>query len=85
MEEDKILLQVISSDNGTAVKCQTSNLEEAFQVALAIHTLVVSNPQIAFALISIANMQHADPDFAEILKNSTVDIPDFDSLLKNIK
>ena len=85
MEEGKILFQVISQDEGTAVQCHTDSPEEIFQVALAFHSILISKPKYAAALAFIASMYREDPNFGKVLDEATVDMPDFDSLLKNIK
>lgn len=85
MEEGKILFQVISHGDGTAVQCHTDNAEEIFQVALAFHSILINKPKYAAALAFIASMYNEDPNFEKALDDATVDMPDFDSLLKNIK
>lgn len=85
MEENKILFQVVSQGDGTAVQCHTESAEEIFQVALAFHTILISKPKFAAALAFIASMYREDPNFEKALNDATVDIPDFNSILKNIK
>ena len=85
MEERKILFQVISQGEGTAVQCHTESADEIFQVALAFHSILINKPKFAAALAFIASMYNEDPNFVKALDDATVDMPDFDSLLKNIK
>lgn len=85
MEEDKILFQVISRGDGTAVQCHTESDNEIFQVALAFHSILINKAKFAAALVFIAHMYSENPDFEKALNDATVDIPDFDSILKNIK
>lgn len=85
MEENKILFQVISQGEGTAVQCHTESTNEIFQVALAFHSILINKPKFAAALAFIASMYNEDPNFGKALDEATVDMPDFDSLLKNIK
>ena len=85
MEEGKILFQVISQGDGTAVQCHTESVEEIFQVALAFHSILINKPKFAAALAFIASMYNEDPNFEKALDEATVHMPDFDSLLKNIK
>ncbi len=85
MEEGKILFQVISQGDGTAVQCHTESAEEIFQVALAFHSILISKPKFAAALAFIASMYNEDPNFEKALDEATIDMPDFDSILKNIK
>ena len=85
MEEGKILFQVISQGDGTAVQCHTENNNEIFQVALAFHSILINKPKFAAALAFIASMYSEDPNFEKALNDATVDIPDFNSILKNIK
>ena len=85
MEEGKIIFQVISQGEGTAVQCHTESTDEIFQVALAFHSILVNKPKFAAALAFIASMYNEDPNFEKALNEATVDIPDFDTILKNIK
>lgn len=85
MEEDKILFQVISRGDGTAVQCHTESDNEIFQVALAFHSILINKPKFAAALAFIASMYNEDPNFEKALDDATVDMPDFDTILKNIK
>lgn len=85
MEEDKILFQVISENGGSTVNCHIDGPREAFSVALAIYQVIQGVPLVACMLASIIEMRKADPEFDKILDESTVDIPDFESILKNIK
>lgn len=85
MEEDKILFQVISRSDGTAVQCHADSDSEIFQIVLAFHSILINKEKFAVALAFIAQMYSEDPTFKKALNDATVDMPDFDSILKNIK
>lgn len=85
MEENKVLFQVISEEGGTTVNCHVDGQQEAFQVALAIHQVIQGSPLIACMLASIIEMRKADPLFDKVLDEATIDMPDFESILKNTK
>ena len=85
MEENKVLFQVISEENGTAVNCRISNQEEAFKVALAIHQAIEGSPLVSIMLAAIIEMKKNDPDFVKALDEATIDMPDFEAILKNNK
>ena len=85
MEENKVLFQVISEEGGTAVNCHVDGQKEAFQVALAIHQVIYGSPLVACMFASIIEMRKADPLFDKILDQSTVEMPDFEAILKNNK
>lgn len=85
MEENKVLFQVISEENGTAVNCRISNQKEAFQVALAIHQAIEGSPLVSIMLATIIEMKKNDPDFVKALDEATIDMPDLESILKNTK
>lgn len=85
MEESKVLFQVIREEGGTTVNCRIGGQEEAFQVALAIHQTIQGSPLVAFMLANIIQLHKTDPDFERILKDATIDMPDFEAILKNTK
>ena len=85
MEENKILFQVTSQGERTAVQCHAESPEEVFQVALAFHSILINKPKYAAALAFIASMYNEDPNFEKALDDATVEMPDFDSILKNTK
>ena len=85
MEENKVLFQVISEEGGTTVNCRVDGQKEAFQVALAIHQVIQGSPLVACMLATIIEIRKNDPDFDKILDRSTVEMPDFEAILKNAK
>lgn len=85
MEESKVLFQVISEEGGTTFNCHVDGQKEAFQVALAIHQVIQGSPLVACMLASIIEMRKADPNFDKVLDESTIDMPDFEAILKNTK
>ena len=85
MEESKVLFQVISEEGGTTVNCHVDGQKEAFQVALAIHQVIQGSPLVACMLATIIEIRKNDPDFDKILDRSTVEMPDFEAILKNNK
>ena len=85
MKENKVLFQVSTQEGGTAVSCHVQGMEETFQVALAIHSLIAGSPTMAFMLSTIVEMSKKDPNFDKMLEEATIELPDFESILKNIK
>ena len=85
MEDSKVLFQVISEEGGATVNCHVDGQEEAFQVALAIHQVIQGSPLVACMLATIIEIRKNDPNFDKILDQSTVEMPDFEAILKNTK
>lgn len=85
MEESKVLFQVISENDRSTVNCHIDGQEQAFQVALAIHQVIHGSPLVACMLAAIIEIRKNDPDFDKILAQSTVEMPDFEAILKNNK
>jgi hypothetical protein len=81
-EEEKVLFSVISQMNGTSVKCEASGPKELFQVALAIISLKSAAPALV-EMIDILEQMYEDSDFKQTLEEATVEIPDFNKLLRN--
>ena len=81
-EEEKVLFSVISQMNGTSVKCEASSQKELFQVALAIFSLKSAAPGLV-EMIDILEQMYEDPDFKQALEEATVELPDFNKLLRN--
>jgi hypothetical protein len=85
MEENKVLFQVTNENGGSTVNCHIDGQEEAFAVALAIYQVIQGSPLVACMLASIIEMRKNDPEFDKVLDESTIDMPDFEAILKNTK
>lgn len=85
MEESKVLFQVINENDGTTVNCHVDGQKEAFQLALAIHQIIQGAPLVACMLATIIEIRKNDPEFDKVLDRSTVEMPDFEAILKNTK
>lgn len=82
MNEERILFSVSMQGEGTAISCSCMSAEEQFQVALAIHQLISSDNHILLFLKLISELSH-DPDFQKALDEATIELPDFNQLLKH--
>lgn len=82
MEEEKVLFSVISQMNGTSVKCEAHNEHELFQVALAIFSLKSASPALV-DMIDLLEQMYEDPAFKVALDEATIELPNFDDLLRN--
>lgn len=81
MEEEKVLLQVALEGEATSVFCHCADARQKFQVALAIFNILADSPGIATMFSSIIEMSH-DPEFQKALDAATVQVPDFNAILK---
>lgn len=84
MEENKVLFSVVKKDEGSAVRLDACGSEELFAVALGIHQLIDQCPELTFMLSALIAMSK-DEEFKKKLEGSTIDMPDFDAILKNTK
>jgi len=84
MEENKVLFSVIKGNDSCSVKMHTENTEDVFTVALGIRQAIVECPNLLSMILSIMVLEK-DEEFKQKLKDSTIDMPDFDEILKNIK
>lgn len=82
MEERKVLLEIVSECGGTSANCLCDSPKEQFQVALAIHGLLMDSMGIAMMLARI-NQMYDDPEFQEAIEKATVKLPDFNEILKH--
>lgn len=84
MEENNVLFSVVRDSEGSSVHLHTETSEDIFAVALGIHQAMYGCPKIALFLAAIAKMSQ-DEDFKEALAENTIEMPDFDEILKNTK
>ena len=84
MEESNVLFSVVRDDEGSSVHLHTETSEDIFAVALGIHQAIHACPKIALFLATIAKMAQEE-DFKEALAENTIEMPDFDEILKNTK
>ena len=79
--EEKILFQVKSGDAGTVIKCSADGMEECFRVATGVYELLRRSPGVALFFMAI----QSNPEVLKKIEDNSVDMPDFDEILKNIK
>lgn len=84
MTEEKILLQVSSMEEGTAVKLNMTK-DDIPAVSLALFDIYSRYPELLEYVQAICLMAMMDKDFEKKKKAGTIEIPDFDKILKNIK
>lgn len=85
MKEEKILFQVTRLEDGaSAVSVHTETEEDLFAIALAMHQLISSNQTIC-ELVEMCALMSTDKDFKKQLNLHTIEIPDFNKILKENK
>ena len=84
MEKDKVIFSVTKDGEGSAVMLDAKGQDDLFAVALGIHQAINQCPELTFMLSTII-MLEKDEDFQKKLSEATVDIPDFNAILKNTK
>ena len=84
MEENKVIFSVTKDETGSSVKLEANGSEELFAVALGIHEIIQECPEVCFFLSTII-MMSKDENFKKQIEEHTIEMPDFDSILKNIK
>lgn len=83
-EETNFLFSVVRDSEGSAVHLHTESSEDIFAIALGIHQAIHGCPKIALFLAAIAQMAQ-DDEFKDALDENTIEMPDFDEILKNTK
>lgn len=84
MKEDRIILQITAMEEGTAVKLNMTK-EDVIPVALAFFDIYSKYPEILECVQAICMMAMMDKDFDKKKKAGTIEMPDFDKILKDIK
>lgn len=84
MKEDRIILQITAMEEGTAVKLNMTK-EDVTPVALAFFDIYSKYPEILECVQAICMMSILDKDFEKRKKAGTIEMPDFDQILKDTK
>lgn len=84
MEENKVLLQITQDSVGTACQVHCKNLDEQFDMAMALCTFFEKNPAVFFAFLKLYDMRQSDPELQKELEKNTIEVSnyDFNQLLK---
>ena len=79
--ENKVLLTVTKMDDGAAVEVHTRGFEELYSLAHAVASIGEQSPMFTIMLLSALKEQFVNPEKSD---DKTVEIPDFNKLLKDL-
>lgn len=80
-------LFVIREEEGigtiTSISCE--NDFDLMKVCFTLYSLLTENPTLRAGINAVQEMVENDPEFAQRLHENSIEVPDFNSLLKNNK
>jgi len=84
MEDEKVLLKISTDGDTTSVSFHTDSEYDITAIALAIDDLVKKTPVLGKALLAVRVARMIDKDLDGKIDNESVEIPDFNKLLKDL-
>ena len=85
MEENKDLLRITKETEGMSIHWNVSDANEMMGIAIAITTCTKQNEDFLFMLLGTIKEAFSNNKFAKVLDDNCIEVPDFDSILKNNK
>lgn len=82
-EETRVLYSVSTDGQVSRVELQCENEHDLFQVCLGIIQTLNGNEDFMKMLEFIKMSMMVDPEFMNVIDEHTLEIPDFNELLKN--
>lgn len=84
-ENERVLFQVIDHGETTSVRFKTESADDIAKVAMAIDDIMRKTPALRKMMLAVSMAAMFDKDFKKTRDENTVDVPDFDKLLKDLK
>lgn len=85
MDTERILFTVSRMEDGVRVKTDMNGPEDMFDVCICLCDLLRRNIQFAAMFQVVLDEQTNNEDYVKTLEDNTIELPDFNQLLKNIK
>lgn len=83
MEEEKYLLKIKSIEDATSIEVSVDSGKELFTLACCLLQLIKETPDLEKAIDFVGTMLETDPEARRIFDNVCINVPDFNTLLKN--
>ena len=83
MEDERILLSISVNGDHSHVKLETHDAEDVFNLALAIVQIMRDHLEISVAMAAVTKMLNDNPEFADEVEKSSVDMNAFNDILKH--
>lgn len=83
MKETRTLLQIDCDGQSSSIKFKTDGEEDMFALALAITQIFKKSPALFLEFMKISMVLADDENARNIVENSTIDVHNFNDLLKS--
>jgi len=83
MTEEKLLFSVAVDDEVSHVRLHTETREDILALSLAIAKTMDEHPEICIGILTTLKLINECKEFSDELKESTVDLSQFENILKN--
>ena len=84
MEDEKVLLKIYEEDDNVCVSFHIETQHDLSVVALALDDLIRKIPVLGSMLLTVRVARSIDKDLDEKIDSDSVEIPDFNKLLKDL-
>ena len=75
--------EITKEDEGTAVHVHVEGPEDIFFLAVALRQIINNNRAVAAGLEAVRELARTCPEFDEVVNGNSVELPDFDKILKS--
>jgi hypothetical protein len=79
----KTLLLIERNDEGASLEFNTADKNDMLCIATALTSLLKDKPALQSLIVDMLEAYEHDEDFHDALDKSTLNIPDFNKILKN--
>ena len=83
MSKNKTLLSIEITDEGVFLQSHIDGDKEILALSACLNALFDERPELYTALMMFSKLTEMDEDFKKLVDDSTIQLPDFNKLLKN--
>lgn len=81
--EEEFLLKIIQFENASKIEVNVTSGRDLFELACCLLQLIKENENLAKAMSYVSEMLESDPEARRLFDNACINVPDFNTLLKN--
>lgn len=81
--EEEFLLKILKFENASRIEVNVTSGSDLFELACCLLQLIKENENLAKIMSYVSEILESDPEARRLFDNARINVPDFNTLLKN--